>query len=72
MNIAPWNEEFESIKQGSRERSWAEKWPVAYWRGNPDVFSPVRLELLQCNNTEMWGAQIMRQVNELNDHHLFV
>lgn len=61
VNIAPWNEEFESIKKGSRQRSWAEKWAVAYWRGNPDVFSRVRSELLRCNDTKVWGAQIMRQ-----------
>ncbi|KAL2486403.1 hypothetical protein Adt_31159 [Abeliophyllum distichum] len=61
INVEPWNEEFKSIKQGSRQRSWAQKWAVAYWKGNPDVFSPVRLELLQCNDTQMWGAKIMRQ-----------
>ncbi|CAH9074724.1 unnamed protein product [Cuscuta europaea] len=61
INIAPWDEEFNSIKQGSKTRSWARKWPVAYWKGNPDVFSPVRTELLQCNDTRMWRAQIFRQ-----------
>ncbi|KAK4419861.1 hypothetical protein Salat_2399000 [Sesamum alatum] len=61
INIRPWDEEFRSIKKGSKRRSWARKHPFAYWKGNPDVVSPIRLELLQCNDTELWGAQILRQ-----------
>ncbi|KAH0667221.1 O-glucosyltransferase rumi [Solanum tuberosum] len=61
INIRPWNEEFKSIKEGSNSRSWTSKIPVAYWKGNPDVVSPIRLELLNCNDTQMWRAQIMRQ-----------
>ncbi|XP_019188374.1 PREDICTED: O-glucosyltransferase rumi homolog [Ipomoea nil] len=61
INIGPWDEEFYNIKQGSRLRSWARKWPVAYWKGNPDVSSPIRTELLQCNDTRLWRAQIFRQ-----------
>ncbi|XP_052187059.1 uncharacterized protein LOC127797893 isoform X2 [Diospyros lotus] len=61
VNIEAWSEEFENIKKGSKGRSWRNKWPVAYWKGNPDVSSPVRTELLKCNDTRMWRAQIMRQ-----------
>ncbi|KAL7173162.1 hypothetical protein ACSBR2_032601 [Camellia fascicularis] len=61
INIGPWDEEFNSIKQGSRSRSWRNKWPVAYWKGNPDVASPLREELLTCNHSRLWRAQIMRQ-----------
>ncbi|KAG8387916.1 hypothetical protein BUALT_Bualt02G0071100 [Buddleja alternifolia] len=61
INIGPWDEEFESIKQGSKRRNWARKLPIAYWKGNPDVASPIRMELLQCNDTNLWRAQIMRQ-----------
>ncbi|XP_060172486.1 uncharacterized protein LOC132603440 [Lycium barbarum] len=61
INIRPWNEEFKSIKLGSKSRSWVRKIPIAYWKGNPDVVSPIRLELLTCNDTQMWRAQIMRQ-----------
>ncbi|KAM3373965.1 hypothetical protein P3S68_012679 [Capsicum galapagoense] len=60
-HISPWNEEFKSIKQGSSSLSWGRKIPVAFWKGNPDVVSPIRIELLNCNNTEMWRARIMRQ-----------
>ncbi|EPS63064.1 hypothetical protein M569_11725, partial [Genlisea aurea] len=61
INIEPWDVEFQSIKQGSRRRSWARKWPLAYWKGNPGVVSPIRLELLQCNHSRTWRAQIMIQ-----------
>ncbi|KAG2673139.1 hypothetical protein I3760_13G075800 [Carya illinoinensis] len=60
-NLRPWDEEFRDIKRGSQRISWSKKWPQAYWKGNPDVQSPVRLELLKCNHSRMWGAQIMRQ-----------
>ncbi|KAL0435016.1 UNVERIFIED_CONTAM: hypothetical protein Sradi_0209500 [Sesamum radiatum] len=61
INIRPWDEEFRSIKKGSKRRNWSKKHPFAYWKGNPDVVSPIRLELLQCNDTQLWGAQILRQ-----------
>ena len=63
INIQPWEEEFRSIKEGSQAHSWRKKSPIAYWKGNPDVASPLRMALLQCNDTEMWRAQIMRQVD---------
>lgn len=63
IHIDPWNTQFRDIKQGSQAKSWAEKSPVAYWKGNPDVFSPIRTELLQCNDTDRWSAEILRQVD---------
>lgn len=50
------------IKKGSKCRSWRNKIPIAYWKGNPDVESPVRIALLECNDTQTWGALILRQV----------
>ncbi|KAI7735379.1 hypothetical protein M8C21_008319, partial [Ambrosia artemisiifolia] len=61
VNLGPWHEEFRSIKQGSQKMSWKDKFPYAYWKGNPGVLSPVRENLLLCNDTSMWGAQIFRQ-----------
>ncbi|XP_058099665.1 uncharacterized protein LOC131244012 [Magnolia sinica] len=61
VNIAPWDEEFRSIKLGSQELNWKKKSRTAYWKGNPDVQSPIRTKLLSCNNSKTWGAQIMRQ-----------
>ncbi|CAI9106977.1 OLC1v1006232C2 [Oldenlandia corymbosa var. corymbosa] len=61
IQIQPWGEEFRSIKQGSMSKLWSQKWPFAYWKGNPDVASPIREMLLQCNDTAKWKAQILRQ-----------
>ncbi|KAK7289818.1 hypothetical protein RIF29_03780 [Crotalaria pallida] len=61
INIRSWPEEFQDIKKGSRAVSWKDKIPLAYWKGNPDVASPLRTELLNCNDSREWGAQIMRQ-----------
>ncbi|CAN8295180.1 unnamed protein product [Cochlearia groenlandica] len=60
-NLRPWEEEFGDIKQGSKRSSWDNKQPRAYWKGNPDVVSPIRMELVKCNHSRLWGAQIMRQ-----------
>lgn len=61
INIRPWQEEFPDIKQGAQVVSWKNKNPLAYWKGNPDVASPLRTELLTCNDSMKWGAEIMRQ-----------
>ncbi|KAK9126100.1 hypothetical protein Scep_014946 [Stephania cephalantha] len=61
VNIGPWNEEFRSIKKGSRAVSWENKFPHAYWKGNTHVGSPVRTELMRCNDSSIWRAQIMNQ-----------
>lgn len=61
IQIEEWDRQYRSIKQGSKARSWTEKSPIAYWKGNPDVASPARSELLQCNDTTQWRAQILRQ-----------
>lgn len=63
VNLGPWQDEFKSIKKGSPVTSWENKFPYAYWKGNPNVLSPVRENLLKCNDTNKWGAQIMRQVH---------
>ncbi|KAL5982572.1 hypothetical protein ACLOJK_016646 [Asimina triloba] len=61
----PWDEEFRSIKVGSQELNWEKKTGTAYWKGNPDVASPVRVDLLKCNDTNAWGAQIFRQAEAI-------
>ncbi|KAM0041715.1 putative protein xylosyltransferase [Helianthus debilis subsp. tardiflorus] len=52
VNVGPWHEEFQSIKQGSRKTSWKDKFPYAYWKGNPDVNSPAREKL-------NWGKEVV-------------
>ncbi|KAG9143480.1 hypothetical protein Leryth_016486 [Lithospermum erythrorhizon] len=60
-NIKPWDQEFESIKEGASSVGWRERFPFAYWKGNPDVSSEIRTKLLECNGTDLYGAQILRQ-----------
>uniref|UniRef100_A0A0D9WCU9 Glycosyl transferase CAP10 domain-containing protein n=1 Tax=Leersia perrieri TaxID=77586 RepID=A0A0D9WCU9_9ORYZ len=60
-NIEPWNEQFRDIKQGAKAMTWQDRVATAYWKGNPDVASPLRVALLSCNDTNMWHAEIMRQ-----------
>ncbi|XP_062179646.1 uncharacterized protein LOC133884304 [Phragmites australis] len=60
-NIEPWNREFKSIKLGAKATKWQDRVPTAYWKGNPDVASPLRVALLGCNDTNLWRAEIMRQ-----------
>ncbi|XWS74021.1 hypothetical protein CRYUN_Cryun02cG0179700 [Craigia yunnanensis] len=60
-NIQPWDEQFKDIKQGSQAQSWTKKLRRAFWKGNPDVEAPIRQELMQCNHSRLWGAQIIRQ-----------
>ncbi|XP_020679085.1 protein O-glucosyltransferase 1 isoform X1 [Dendrobium catenatum] len=61
VNIKPWDEQFREIKNGSQKIPWKMKDDIAYWKGNPDVQSPIRIELLKCNDTKQWKAQIMHQ-----------
>ncbi|KAF6153621.1 hypothetical protein GIB67_027488 [Kingdonia uniflora] len=60
-NIQPWDDEFRRIDSTSRAQTWTNKSANAYWRGNPSVGSPVRVDLLQCNDTKLWGAEIFIQ-----------
>lgn len=61
FQIGLFGAELRDIERGSHSRSWKHRWPYAYWKGNPDVLSPTRMELLQCNDTKQWRAQIFRQ-----------
>ncbi|KAK1288596.1 hypothetical protein QJS10_CPB19g02027 [Acorus calamus] len=61
VNIDPWGEEFRSIKLGSQSLTWSMRHDTAYWKGNPDVGSPIRTELMHCNDSIARKAQIIRQ-----------
>ncbi|KAL8140953.1 hypothetical protein V2J09_006974 [Rumex salicifolius] len=61
-NVGPWDDEFKDIKKGSESKKWIMRQPFAYWKGNPYVASPMRLELLKCNDTKQWRAQIFNQI----------
>ncbi|KAI5063334.1 hypothetical protein GOP47_0021881 [Adiantum capillus-veneris] len=63
IDISPWTEEVQSIYSSSKVLKWEDRKPNAYWKGNPDVGSKVREDLLRCNKTKDsdWGAEIYRQ-----------
>ncbi|KAE8663835.1 RING/U-box superfamily protein isoform 1 [Hibiscus syriacus] len=61
VNKQPWDVQFKKIKQGSQAQTWAKKIARAHWKGNPDVESPIRMDLMQCNDTNLWGTEIIRQ-----------
>lgn len=63
--LEPWDEQREKIAKASASTSWKSKTRKAFWRGNPDVGSPLRMELLKCNNASGWYAsrsEIQNQV----------
>ena len=72
--MPPWTEEAKNIYIGSKEMKWQDRRPTAYWKGNPDVGSDVRVELLKCNvfDQHNWGAEIFRQVSVMSKGHAFV
>lgn len=78
VNIGPWDDEFRGIKEASQALNWTERHPTAYWKGNPDVVSYLRIKLLHCNDSRAWGAQIVRQVKfskhniPLSPHHSYL
>lgn len=63
IDLSPWTEEVTSIYKSSKSLKWEDRKPNAYWKGNPDVGSKVRVDLLKCNKTKNsdWGAEIYRQ-----------
>lgn len=60
VDLLPWTQELEQIYKASKYFKWEERRPTAYWKGNPDVGSAVREDLLKCNSSD-WGAEIFRQ-----------
>ena len=74
IDIPPWTEEAKNIYIGSKDMKWQDRRPTAYWKGNPDVGSDVRVELLKCNVSDQhnWGAEIFRQVSVMNRGRVFV
>ncbi|KAG6552537.1 hypothetical protein Mapa_005845 [Marchantia paleacea] len=54
--LEPWDQQREKIVKASAATSWKSKTRKAFWRGNPDVGSPLRMELLKCNNASGWHA----------------
>ncbi|XP_073120786.1 uncharacterized protein [Henckelia pumila] len=59
INIEPWEVLSKGIAEGTKRRSWMQKEPYAYWKGNPTV-NPRRKDLLRCNVSpkQDWNARV--------------
>ncbi|KAL5565623.1 hypothetical protein UlMin_028787 [Ulmus minor] len=62
INIKPWKNVLEAIKEGNKRTKWEDRKPYAYWRGNPYV-APTRKDLLKCNvsNKDDWNTRLYIQ-----------
>ncbi|KAJ1272017.1 hypothetical protein BS78_06G171000 [Paspalum vaginatum] len=62
INIKPWHELQQDLKDGNNRVRWMDREPYAYWKGNPSV-SVTRKELIKCNvsSTQDWNARIYAQ-----------
>ncbi|GAV88308.1 Glyco_transf_90 domain-containing protein, partial [Cephalotus follicularis] len=62
INIKPWEQLLEDLKEGNKRTRWMDREPYAYWKGNPAV-AATRQDLLKCNVTEHqdWNARIYAQ-----------
>lgn len=63
INIKPWKNVLEDIKEGNKRTKWKDRVPFAYWKGNPTV-APTRADLMRCNVTDKidWNARLFIQV----------
>ncbi|XP_058205918.1 uncharacterized protein LOC131319590 isoform X1 [Rhododendron vialii] len=62
INIKPWEELLEEIKEEDKRKRWMDKEAYAFWRGNPRT-SASRMELMRCNvsHKQDWGAHLYKQ-----------
>ncbi|XP_052194661.1 LOW QUALITY PROTEIN: uncharacterized protein LOC127802714 [Diospyros lotus] len=75
-NIKPWKHLLKDIKEGNKRIKWEDRVPLAYWRGNPNVYNG-RQDLMRCNvsdkqdwNTllyvQNWEAEALRGYKQSN------
>ncbi|KAK6162354.1 hypothetical protein DH2020_002195 [Rehmannia glutinosa] len=59
VNIKPWEELKEEIKEGNRRIKWKNREPYAYWKGNSKL-GAARHDLIKCNASDGhdWKARI--------------
>ncbi|KAL5565614.1 hypothetical protein UlMin_028778 [Ulmus minor] len=62
LNIRPWANLLEDIKEGNKRTKWEDREPYAYWRGNPYV-APTRDDLLKCDVSDEhdWNTRLYVQ-----------
>lgn len=64
VNIKPWENLLNDLKEGNKKTRWMDREPYAYWKGNP-VVAETRQDLMRCNVSEQqdWSARVYAQVN---------
>lgn len=67
INIKPWEELLEELKEGNKRKRWMDREAYAYWKGNP-VVAATRVDLLKCNVSDKqdWGARLYNQVFKIS------
>lgn len=70
INIKPWGSLLKELQEGNRRKTWMEREPYAYWKGNP-IVAETRMDLLKCNVSDKqdWNARVYAQVHHT---HIFV
>ncbi|KAK4418650.1 O-glucosyltransferase rumi [Sesamum alatum] len=59
VNIKPWEEQKEELKEATERIKWKDREPYAFWKGNTKL-GPARRDLVTCNvsNGQDWKARI--------------
>ncbi|KAF2320392.1 hypothetical protein GH714_027372 [Hevea brasiliensis] len=62
VNIKPWENLLNDLKEGNKKTRWMDREPYAYWKGNPAV-AETRQDLMKCNVSEQqdWNARLYAQ-----------
>ncbi|KAJ9164175.1 hypothetical protein P3X46_023781 [Hevea brasiliensis] len=62
INIKPWENLLNDLKEGNKKTRWMDREPYAYWKGNPAV-AETRQDLMKCNVSEQqdWNARVYGQ-----------
>ncbi|XP_019414153.1 PREDICTED: O-glucosyltransferase rumi homolog isoform X2 [Lupinus angustifolius] len=62
VNIKPWDILLRELKEGNTRKSWLNREPYGYWKGNPEV-AETRQDLMKCNvsDTQEWNARLYAQ-----------
>ncbi|XP_048235681.1 O-glucosyltransferase rumi homolog [Ricinus communis] len=62
INIRPWNNLLEDLKEGNNRTKWKDRVPYAHWKGNPYV-DQTRQDLLKCNVSDKneWNTRLYVQ-----------
>lgn len=65
VNIHPWDLVLQSIQKGSSKRTWKQRSPKAFWKGNTFMGEGTRMELMKCNgdSAEIRGQNWDKEVH---------